>query len=26
VSQADIEFPGYLSITQNLKFSDIPNG
>ncbi|KAJ8610861.1 hypothetical protein CTAYLR_009139 [Chrysophaeum taylorii] len=23
---ADVEFPGYLSKSQNLKFSDIPNG
>jgi len=23
---ADIEFPGYLSLSQKLKFSDIPNG
>ena len=26
IHNADIEFPGYLSITQKLKFSDIPNG
>merc|ERR1712149_117376 len=23
---ADVEFPGYLSLSQQLKFSDIPNG
>ena len=23
---ADIEFPGYLSLSQQLKFSDVPNG
>jgi len=23
---ADVEFPGYLSNSQNLKFSDVPNG
>merc|ERR1719364_327565 len=23
---ADVEFPGYLSVSQQLKFSDIPNG
>ena len=26
VHNADIEFPGYLSNSQNIKFSDIPNG
>jgi len=26
VHNADIEFPGYLSLSQQLKFSDIPNG
>mmetsp|Transcript_9197 Transcript_9197/g.28215 ORF Transcript_9197/g.28215 Transcript_9197/m.28215 type:complete len:129 (+) Transcript_9197:1-387(+) len=26
VHNADIEFPGYLSLSQKLKFSDIPNG
>lgn len=26
VHNADIEFPGYLSLSENLKFSDIPNG
>jgi len=26
VHNADIEFPGYLSTSQQIKFSDIPNG
>merc|ERR1719258_626832 len=26
IHNADIEFPGYLSVSQQLKFSDIPNG
>jgi len=26
IHNADIEFPGYLSLSQQLKFSDIPNG
>jgi len=26
IHNADIEFPGYLSKSQNLKFADIPNG
>lgn len=26
IHNADIEFPGYLSVSENLKFSDIPNG
>jgi len=26
VHNADIEFPGYLSISEDLKFSDVPNG
>lgn len=26
IHNADIEFPGYLSLSQKLKFSDIPDG
>merc|ERR1719395_197805 len=26
IHNADVEFPGYLSVSQQLKFSDIPNG
>merc|ERR1719231_2217563 len=26
IHNADIEFPGYLSKSENIKFSDIPNG
>merc|ERR1719362_917290 len=26
IHNADIEFPGYLSLSQQLKFSDVPNG
>lgn len=26
IHNADVEFPGYLSKSANLKFSDIPNG